>query len=99
MGLVAEIGEAFRDEDVEGFVFFLRGGVGGADAEDGGDQLRVVLGNAVDDGAAPVVAAQDDAGEAELGGEGGDVGGCAGVGVGLEGVCSWGVGATVAAVE
>lgn len=46
---------------------------GGADDEEGRDQLRVPEGCAVDDRSAPVVAAQDDAREAEVAGEGGDV--------------------------
>lgn len=46
---------------------------GGADDEEGRDQLRVPEGSAVDDRSAPVVAAKDDAREAEVAGEGGDI--------------------------
>lgn len=51
----------------------------------------MVHGDAVDDRSSPVVAAKDDGGEAEVGGEGGDVVGSAFIGVvvdRLRGVCS-----------
>lgn len=59
---------------------------GRADCEDCGYQGGVVQSNAEDDGSAPVVAAEDDVGEGEMGGESGDV-----VGGTLEGVVSGGV--------
>ncbi len=95
MQLVAEVGEAGLDQEAEGFVFRSWREVRRADAEDGGDEGWVVLRHAVDDGAAPVVAAEDDAREAELLGERGDVVGHTLVGVGFQRVAR-GVGSAVA---
>lgn len=46
---------------------------GRADHEEGCDEVRVPEGGAVDDSSAPIVSAEDDAGEAEMAGESGDV--------------------------
>lgn len=45
-----------------------RGREGRADHEEGGDQVWLPQGSAVDDGSAPVVSAEDDAGQAEMAG-------------------------------
>lgn len=50
-----------------------RCGKGRADDEEGRDQVRLPEGGAVDDCSAPVVAAEDDARQAEVAGESGDV--------------------------
>lgn len=49
------------------------GSEGRADDEEGCDEVWVPEGGAVNDSSAPVVSAEDDAGEAEMAGEGGDV--------------------------
>lgn len=59
---------------------------GGADCEDCGDEFGMVESDAEDDCSAPVVAAEDDGGEAKVEGERGDV--VSGV---FEGVVGWGV--------
>jgi hypothetical protein len=51
--LVAEVGQALVDEEMEGFVDGRRGEVGRADGEDVRYQLGVVLAGSVDDCAAP----------------------------------------------
>ena len=53
MLLVAEVGQAFVDEDVQRLVDGGGREIGRADAEEVGDEVRVVLGEAVDDCAAP----------------------------------------------
>ena len=51
--MIAEVGETFVDEDVEGFVDGRRREVGRADREDVRDEVRVVLAGSVDNCAAP----------------------------------------------
>lgn len=67
--LVVQRGQRDGLVDVGG----ARGREGCGDDEEGRDQVWVPEGGAVDDGTAPVVSAEDDAGQAEVAGEGGDV--------------------------
>lgn len=79
--LVAEIRQSALGELARGDERPRARGVGRRDAEDGGNQVGLPLRHAVDDSAAPVVAAQDDAGRVGGARDGGD-----GVGMGEEGV-------------
>ena len=79
--LIPEIRQFTLRQSLRGHEGLGRRGVRRRDAEDGGDQGRVPLRDAVDGGATPVVAAEDETRDVDVAGEGGD-----GVGVGSEGV-------------
>ena len=69
------------DQILRADVLVVHGEVRRADGEDVADEVWIPLRDAPDDRTAPVVAADDDAGDVELFGDAGD-----GVGVGFEAV-------------
>lgn len=94
--LVCEIGQSRGHELGQGRVRRLWRGVRGAHGDHGADELGLQQRDAVDDGAAPVVAAEQDVGDLQLGAESLDVVGDSAVGVGRQRGCRGAVGAAVA---